>query len=383
MIRTTRHREHDPREHWTTEEWAQYRMDQHNALAEESERRHNAFRYGPPAPKPTYLYAPDEGATPLQSRRDIFANAVLYYTERIESYLGEYFHREEVSTEWTITKQVLCTKQGADTTDCDVLGCDAVISTSMSTFPANVDKNTIAVLQQSRDGERYVSTMPAMRCIINVNHGAGKWFKIAVKLICDTNSNAQTRRITVANVHDASGKIIYRWLVSPMFTEMSSKSYAKMKDNDWLYQIALFPRDNNDIINESITWMFDVGVIGAFFRVVKQFPLTIELQISGKTRYLLCESRHRAGEAFFSVSDPTGVCDKVEDGKKWHGGKKFKDVERVHKKTISTLREFELWALRVCPGGEADPTVVVPADMESFTQLRALLNQVNAYMQAV
>ena len=312
-----------------------------------------------PPPKPTFLYAVDEDATPLQTRRDIFASAVLFYAGRIHSLLDGYFQREGVLGEWNTSKRVLCTKQGADTTvdNGDVFGCDAVITESP--FPANVDKHTIKVAQESKEGSKYVGTMPAMRCIITARHSSGRVFLIVVKLVCDTFPNAQTRRIIIANVFDASNRIIYRWLVSPVFNEASSRRFAQINDDSWLTSFSDLPKGNHDIINEEMTWVFDVGVVGAFFPVVTQFPLTIQLQVRGETLSYACATRRVPGDAFFSV---------------WES--------KTQSRAIGTLVEFVAWALRVCPGG-FNAAVLFPGGEQSLTQIRALLRQVNAHVQAM
>ncbi len=321
-------------------------------------------RNGEPPPKPTFLCASDEAATPLQTRRDIFANAVLFYAGRMHAFLDEYFQREEVLGEWETSKRVVCTKQGVETTidDGDVSNCDAVITGSP--FPAHVDKNTIKVAQESTKGGEYVSTMPAMRCIITARHGSGRVFLIGVKLVCDTFENAQSRRIIVANVFDAFNRIIYRWQVSQVFDEASSRTFAQIRDKSWLASFSHFPKGNSDIIGEDMTRMLNVGVVGAFFPVVKQYPLTIQLQIGGETRSCACATRRGPGEAFFSVWD-------VEAGA---------NKSKTHSKIISTLAEFVAWALLVCPGG-FNATVLVPDGVQSFTQIRALLRQVDAHVQ--
>jgi hypothetical protein len=366
---------YDPAEHARRElenereERARRNAERREAL--ELQEAMERYRRGDPPLKPTFLYARDEADTPLQTRRDIFANAVLFYAGRVHSFLDEYFQREGVLGEWVTSKRVVCTKQGVETTidDGNVSNCDAVITGSP--FPAHVDKNTIKVAEQPGKGGEYVSTMPAMRCIITARHGSGRVFFIGVKLVCDTFSNAQTRRIIVANVFDASNRIIYRWLVSQVFDEASSRTFAQISDESWLASFSHFPKGNSNIIGEDITRMFNVGVVGAFFPVVNQFPLTIQLQIGGETRSCACATRRVRGDAFFSVWDSV-----VEAGRTWYGGAK---KSKTHSRAINTLVEFVEWALRVCPS-EFNAVVLVPDGVQSFTQIRALLRQVDAHV---
>lgn len=309
---------------------------------------------------------PDTNKFTFSQKRDILANALLVFGNRMCVALGTYFESQIVNDNWAVTSVVSCVIGGVKTDSTNGTGCDE---------KKGNDSDGVILLQHTPDIQYTITAVHSIR---------GEFvICLYMRSACLPNDVNKLRRCILCEVFGVNNELAKREV---MHFFPGNGSYESLKNESSLY-VDLFPSDSSSSSSRHtrlLTWMFDVGVVAAYFRVKdansnNSLAILVQTRASatGNTRDIRCECALHTNasppndlkKVFISIAD-TSAPEYYEEEtvRNWIGYSKTVRVPRqpVFKRECNTLRDFIAWACGLPIG--SDNIIAIPDGFQSFTQ---------------